>query len=100
MSHSRSMNDRHVISVQLDADLRKAFAAFVAGSAASLGRKVTEAEALRVLLRKALETGVSLSDSAYREGFRAGMAASKEAFARGMAAAKKHKFEAAGAPSV
>jgi hypothetical protein len=87
MRDPRLMNQRHVLTIQLDKILRDAFEAFCEHSEAKLGRKVTEAEAARFLIRKAIDAKASIADAGYTEGFRAGMAEAKRAFAEGVASA-------------
>lgn len=95
MSDSSDMNDRFVLSIQLDKVLRERFAAFLKAMSSRAGREVKEAEVARLLLRKGLDANASMADSGYAEGWRRGMAEAKEAFGRGMSAAKKAEETAA-----
>jgi hypothetical protein len=80
------MNRLGVLSVQLDRRLRDDLRAFRKKMAIDLGREVPEAEAARILLRRALGGEISMRDSGYVEGWRHGAGAARAAFEGGVAA--------------
>jgi hypothetical protein len=86
------MNRAGIISFQADRQLRRELRSFRERMVVDLGRPVPESEVVRILLRQGLQSGCSLQNSGYIEGYRSGASTARAAFEAGAAAVARRRL--------